>query len=116
MTTSTAWEDIAADKRRARDACIPQNWLVSVADDVLDVTGVPHTCGVLTPDELKITETEAPALVKQMLDKKLTSEAVVTAFCKRAAIAQQLVSGSGERNQIERPVAVALVVCYRRLR
>jgi len=93
MTASVpSWETIAANKRAARDALIPKSWLIKVDDDVLDVTGVPRTCGVLTPEEVTITETEAPKLVQQMINKELTSEAVVTAFCKRAAIAQQLVS------------------------
>lgn len=93
MPTSTpSWETIAANKRAARDALIPAAWLITVDDGLLDVTGVPRTCGALSPDEIKITETEAPKLVEQMIGRQLTSEAVVTAFCKRAAIAQQLVS------------------------
>lgn len=85
------WETIAANKRAARDALIPKAWRVSVPDDVLDVTHVPETCGVLSAAEIKITETDATDLVKQMLAKEITAEAVAVAFCKRAAIAQQLV-------------------------
>lgn len=96
MTTNPKlWDAVAAEKRAERDARIPQSWLISFPDDVLDVTGVPRECGVLTPEEIIITETEAPKLVQQMIAKELTSEAVVTAFCKRAAIAQQLVSEDG---------------------
>jgi amidase len=90
MTTKT-WDTIAAEKRAARDTLIPEAWRVSVDDSLLDVTDVPRTSGVLSPAEVEITETEAPELVRKMIDRELTSEAVVTAFCKRAAIAQQLV-------------------------
>ncbi|BEJ12517.1 hypothetical protein CspHIS471_0209770 [Cutaneotrichosporon sp. HIS471] len=91
MTTSTTtWDKIAAEKRAARDALIPKEWLVEVADDVIDVMDIPAKSGVLSAAELEITETAAPALIKKMVDKELTSEAVTVAFCKRAAIAQQV--------------------------
>ncbi|TXT06916.1 uncharacterized protein COLE_06247 [Cutaneotrichosporon oleaginosum] len=51
---------------------------------------IPATCGVLSPQEVEITETPASELVKRLLSRELSSESVVTAFCKRAAIAQQL--------------------------
>lgn len=92
MTAAEQWAKVAADKRAARDALIPKEWLVEpVADDVLNVMDVPTTSGVLSADELEITEADAPTLIKKMIEKELTSEAVTVAFCKRAAIAQQLV-------------------------
>lgn len=94
MTVTAAWDKIAADKRAARDALIPKEWLIEVGDDVVDVMDVPAKCGVLSAAELDITELDAPTLVKKMVAKELSSEAVTTAFCKRAAIAQQLVSNS----------------------
>lgn len=54
--------------------------------------GVPKSCGILTSEELAITESSAVDLVSQLAAGKLTSVAVTTAFCKRAAIAHQLVS------------------------
>lgn len=93
MTVSTSWDKIASDKRAARDALIPKEWLIkAVADDVLDVTDIPAKSGVLSAAELEITETEAGDLIKKMVNKELTAEAVTVAFCKRAAIAQQVVS------------------------
>lgn len=85
------WKTVAANKRAARDDLIPKSWLIE-DPGTRNVQDVARSCGVLSPAELEITETEAPALVQKMLAKELTSEAVVTAFCKRAAIAQQLVS------------------------
>lgn len=93
MTVSEHWEQIAAEKRAARDALIPKEWNIggSIASEVVDVMDVPARCGILSPAELDITETDATTLVKLMVNNSLTSEAVTTAFCKRAAIAQQLV-------------------------
>lgn len=54
---------------------------------------VPRTCGILTEKELDITENyDATALVEKMAKGDLKSVEVVTAFCKRAAVAQQCVS------------------------
>lgn len=54
--------------------------------------GVPKSCGILTAGELAITESSAVDLVSQLAAGKLTSVAVTTAFCKRAAIAHQLLN------------------------
>lgn len=59
----------------------------------LNVLDVPRTCGILTEKELDITENyDATDLVALMSAGKLKSVDVVTAFCKRAAIAQQCLS------------------------
>ncbi|KAH9819809.1 fatty-acid amide hydrolase like protein [Teratosphaeria destructans] len=87
------WKDIAARKQKERSERIPQAWLISSTaaanqDNFLDV---PRQCGILTTDELRITENyDATALVQALASRRLTSVEVVTAFCKRAAIAQQL--------------------------
>ena len=56
-----------------------------------NVTSIPRDCGLLTPDELEITEGyDATALAQAIRDGKLTAVAVATAFAKRAIIAHQL--------------------------
>lgn len=85
------WEAVSAAKRAGRDALIPKAWIIKDVEE-RNVQSVAESCGVLSPEEIKITNTAAPELVKKMVNKELTSEQVVTAFCKRAAIAQQLVS------------------------
>lgn len=56
-----------------------------------DVTPIPRDCGLLTADELAITEThDATSLAEAIRTRKLTSVAVTTAFAKRAIIAHQL--------------------------
>jgi amidase len=91
--TATTWEQVAKAKCAQRDAAIPPEWLLSakVKDNLpLNIMDVPRTCGILTPKDITITETPAVELVAQMVTRELTSVEVTTAFCKRAAIAQQL--------------------------
>lgn len=91
-----SWREIAARKQKQRDDRIPKEWRLPLcyttsstsSDSVLDI---PRICGVLKPEELSITEDhDATALVAALSVGKLKSVDVVTAFCKRAAIAQQL--------------------------
>ena len=56
-----------------------------------DVSGVPVTCGILTPTEVEITEKyDAVGLAEAIAARKLTAVEVATAFSKRAIIAHQL--------------------------
>jgi amidase len=56
-----------------------------------DVTGIPSSCGILSNEELEITENyDATALAAAIASRKFTAVAVVTAFSKRAIIAHQL--------------------------
>jgi amidase len=63
--------------------------LLSTSQSVIDV---PKQCGLLTEQEIDITENyDAVALIEKIATQQFSSVAVTTAFCKRAAIAQQLV-------------------------
>lgn len=94
------WQELARSKRESVAAKIPQNWLLPSSltsqfteTSTLSVIDVPQTCGLLTDKELDITENyDATELVKMMTEGSLKSVDVVTAFCKRAAIAQQCVN------------------------
>lgn len=97
MVGQANWETAAAAKRAARDALIPNDTILKSppAADVLDVSGVPRSSGLLSAEELEVTETPTVTeLVDAIAAKKYTSEQVVRAFCRRAAIAQQLVRSS----------------------
>jgi amidase len=88
-----AWEDIATQKRSERKSRIPKSWLLPSlpSPSILDVRSIPRTCGILTPFELSITEDhDATSIASAIRNRELTAEAVAVAFCKRAAIAQQL--------------------------
>jgi len=87
------WRDIAARKKAEQYARIPQAWLLpqSTDKDKSNILQVPRQSGILTDAELRITEKyDATELVDELSQGSLTSESVTTAFCKRAAIAQQL--------------------------
>ncbi|KAI1614223.1 amidase signature domain-containing protein [Exophiala viscosa] len=56
-----------------------------------DVSKIPSTCGLLTPEELEITEGyDAVGLAAAIAERKYTAVAVAKAFCKRAVIVHQL--------------------------
>ncbi|RSL54301.1 hypothetical protein CEP51_014732 [Fusarium floridanum] len=58
-----------------------------------NVTSIPKECGLLSPQEIEITEAyDAVGLAAAIASKKLTAVAVATAFAKRAIIAHQLTS------------------------
>lgn len=90
------WEQKAASKQTSAYAKIPPEWrlpadiLQQAPDNVLDI---PRQCGLLTSQELGITEDhDATALRDELSAGKLSAVDVTVAFCKRAAIAQQLTS------------------------
>jgi amidase len=86
-----AWEKISEDKKARIAASIPQEWLLKSAPTEDSVMDYPRTSGIMTAEELAITESTATDLVAKMAEGQLTSVAVTTAFCKRAALATQLV-------------------------
>ncbi|GKU22736.1 unnamed protein product [Fusarium langsethiae] len=55
-----------------------------------DVSIIPATCGILSQEELEITEHDAVNLVDAIASRKYSSVAVARAFCKRAIIVHQL--------------------------
>lgn len=96
--TVPAWQEKAAAKRAEADAKIPSEWrlpaeVLEQTKDNQSVLDVPAKCGLLSKAELAITEIQdATALRDKLAAQELTAIEVVTAFCKRAAIAQQLTS------------------------
>lgn len=86
-----AWEKIAEDKKARIAASIPPEWRLASAPTEDSVMDYPKKSGIMTADELAITESSATDLVAKMAEGQLTSVAVTTAFCKRAALATQLV-------------------------
>lgn len=103
IKTAAAWQDAAAAKRQERQASIPQEWILppSVLEGVhlgpdsgTDVLALdlPRKSGLLSELDLAITEKySCRNLLQKLAAQELTSAQVTLAFCKRAAIAQQLV-------------------------
>ncbi|KAF4630115.1 hypothetical protein G7Y89_g8025 [Cudoniella acicularis] len=89
------YQKIAAEKRLQRSNNIPKDWLIptELYRDATNVLEVPSTCGVLNGVELEITsEYDATALLGKLKTGVWSAEQVTVAFCKRAAIAQQLIN------------------------
>lgn len=104
------WQTRASDKRRQCQDLIPEAWRVtgegpgaaSVSlglvqpleksrNDLIDLD-IPRRSGILTAKELRITESyDVRRLLDALASGELTALEVTVAFCKRAAIAQQLV-------------------------
>lgn len=57
-----------------------------------NVSKVPETCGLLSKEQIKITNMDATELLERIATGELKSESVVLAFGLRASIAHQLVS------------------------
>ncbi|PIA96170.1 Acetamidase [Cercospora beticola] len=92
MTRTIDYQVISKQKREQRASRIPKEWTlpahVKLGNNVLDV---PATCGLLTARELEITgENDAVDIVQKIRARTYTAEEVTRAFCKRAAIAQQV--------------------------
>lgn len=103
MTTTTeTWETIASNYRSQTTAKIPIEWLLpsSITSSISEtsfqnVLDIPRTCGILSQEEIEITEMyDAVTLSGLLGEGKVKSVDVTRAFCKRAAVAQQLVSYS----------------------
>ncbi|KAF2843789.1 acetamidase [Patellaria atrata CBS 101060] len=89
---SGTWEPISRRKKEEQLARIPQQWLLpsnfTPTDNVLKI---PRECGLLSGEELGITENyDATALGEAIATRKFKCVVVARAFSKRAAIAHQL--------------------------
>lgn len=80
-----SWQSIAERKRAERDALIPQEWRLKSLPppEVVNVLDVPRICGLLSDEELDITENhDATSLAQCIVNRKYTCQAVTIAYCK----------------------------------
>ncbi|KAI7369743.1 amidase family protein [Hortaea werneckii] len=94
------WQTRAQEYQKAASSKIPEAWRLD--SQYLKETGptskrsvldIPAKCGILNEGEVDITEHyNMVQLVQQLASGSMSSTEVTTAFCKRAAIAQQLTS------------------------
>lgn len=56
--TKDNWKELAAKKRQSLHDAIPKDWLLPKGkyDDLINVMDVPAECGLLSAQELSITE------------------------------------------------------------
>ncbi|KIW80464.1 hypothetical protein Z517_07080 [Fonsecaea pedrosoi CBS 271.37] len=94
---TATWQKTAAAYQAALKAKIPPEWLLP--KDFLsggkprNIMPLFKTCGVLTSHELAITEVEdAVTLLEKLHSRTWSAVEVTVAFCKRAAVAQQLIN------------------------
>lgn len=88
------YETVAKTERARLAASIPLNLRLSpelVANLPKDVSEVPETCGLLTEEQIRITQMDGTALAQEIASGKVTAVDAVTAVASRAAIAEQLV-------------------------
>lgn len=88
------YETVAKNERARLDASIPLNLRLAhdlVADLPNDVSEVLETCGLLTEEQIRITQMDGTALAQAIASAKITAVDAVTAVASRAAIAEQLV-------------------------
>lgn len=73
---------------------VPAQYLLpseTIDDPPINVSKIPSTCGLLTPQEIEITEThDCTSLAEAIASKRYTAVAVATAFGKRSIICHQL--------------------------
>ena len=86
------WRSIRDRKQAEQKSRIPHAWLLpsSSSSQTKNVLDIPRQCGVLTKQEVSITEDyDASGLLVELAQGRLKSKVVVQAFCKRATIAHQ---------------------------
>ncbi|GIK07543.1 hypothetical protein Aspvir_003209 [Aspergillus viridinutans] len=94
--TIVDWQQKAQLKQSEAASKIPPEWrlssdtLTAIPNDS-NILDIPKKCGILSARELDVTENyDATGLLQKLASKELSAVEVTTAFCKRAAIAQQL--------------------------
>ena len=93
----TPWFELHEAKKKEQLSRIPPEWRLSsdflaTNKDTVDLRPLAASCGILSARELEITNRkyDATALAEQIALGTYSAVEVVTAFCKRAAVAQQL--------------------------
>jgi amidase len=88
------WKPAVLTKRNTQINSIPTSWQLpeSVLENLpASSIQVIRSSGILTADELSWTETtDIRVLVSLITSRRVSSEQLTTAFCKRTAIAQQV--------------------------
>lgn len=88
------YNEVAAIALKRREGAIPPDLLLpekSLLELPQNLSTVPQSSGHFTPEELEIIETNAESIVLKIKQRAWTSLEVTKAFCKAAAVAQQLV-------------------------
>ncbi|CAF0972959.1 unnamed protein product, partial [Didymodactylos carnosus] len=94
--SSMTWEETAEKKRKALASLIPEKWRISASqlpsDSQRSVISFPETSGLLSDEELAITQLMVEELATKIASGEYTAVQVCQAYCHRATIAHQLVN------------------------
>lgn len=89
------WKPAVLEKRAQQKASIPKEWILTspVPLEVTNVKEFIDASDYLTPEEKAITHIlDASVLLKKLASRELSSEQVARAFCKRTALAHQVIN------------------------
>lgn len=87
------WRGLVQDKKLRQQAAIPKAWVIPAPpSDRLNVLDLPRECGLLSPAEVDITESDIEVLLPKLASGAWSAVDVTRAFYKRAVIAHQAVS------------------------
>ena len=92
--SQSSWQERAAAKVADIASQIPERWRITEEDrdraaNERQLSG-PFIESFLSQSENKIVKTSSPELCKQLASRSLSSLEVTEAFCKSAAITQQI--------------------------
>ena len=87
------WKPIVDQKRLTQVLSIPSSWRLpqsTVASDATTLETI-RNCGILSAKELEWTDIDdITELLRLLASREVSSVQLTTAFCKRAAVAQQM--------------------------
>ncbi|GKZ21495.1 hypothetical protein AbraIFM66951_006678 [Aspergillus brasiliensis] len=93
ISATPLWQQRATQKRAARDNLISK-WqpgpIPFLPPEETYVKDIPHHCGLLTAEQLSITETTPSQILNRLATGHWTAESVIRAFIARATIAHSL--------------------------
>ncbi|KAL4786660.1 amidase signature domain-containing protein [Aspergillus varians] len=91
--TDPHWKPIIVQKRLTQLQSIPPSWHLpqSIIHSDATTLDIIRTCGILSSQELNWTDIDdITELVRLLASREVSSVQLTTAFCKRAAVAQQM--------------------------
>lgn len=92
-----AWKVATRERRQRQASLIPEEWRLKTipsAAEAVSALPIVETCGILSAWELDVTSPShsAPYILEKIHSSTWTAYDVTVAFCKRAAVVQQLTS------------------------
>lgn len=92
-----AWKVATRERRQRQASLIPEEWRLKTipsAAEAVSALLIVETCGILSAWELDVTSPShsAPYILEKIHSSTWTAYDVTVAFCKRAAVVQQLTS------------------------